>query len=84
MEQAARLHHRAVRVHPFPNGNGRWARMLANVWLKRHDHMVTVWPEETIGSKSIIRVEYLAAVRTADEGDEGPLIELHRRYTLES
>ena len=55
--------------------------MLANVWLKRHDHMVTVWPEETIGSKSVIREEYLAAIRAADEGEEGPLIELHRRFT---
>jgi Fic-DOC domain mobile mystery protein B len=79
--QAARLHHRAVRVYPFLNGNGRWARMLANVWLKRHRHPVTAWPEETIGKKSVIRHEYLAAVRAADEGDEGPLIALHRRFS---
>jgi Fic-DOC domain mobile mystery protein B len=77
--QAARLHQRAVRIHPFANGNGRWARMLANIWLKRHGHAVTVWPEETIGS-SVIRDEYLAAIRAADEGDEDPLIELHRRF----
>src|SRR5205085_2559464 len=29
LEQAVRLHHRAVHIHPFPNGNGRWARLLA-------------------------------------------------------
>jgi Fic-DOC domain mobile mystery protein B len=81
LEQSARLHHRAVRVHPFRNGNGRWARMLANVWLKRHGHPVTAWPEETIGTKSVARDEYLAAIRAADAGDEGPLIELHRRFT---
>jgi Fic-DOC domain mobile mystery protein B len=81
LEQAARLHHRAVRVHPFPNGNGRWARMLANVWLKRNGHPVTVWPEETIGTRSVIRDEYLAAIRAADVGDEGPVIQLHRRFT---
>ena len=34
-EQAARLHHGAVAIHPFENGNGRWSRMLANIWLKR-------------------------------------------------
>jgi Fic-DOC domain mobile mystery protein B len=79
--QAARLHHRAVQIHPFPNGNGRWARMLANIWLKRQGHAITVWPEETIGARSIVRDEYLAAIRAADEDDEGLLIELHRRFS---
>ncbi len=34
IEQATRLHHRAVAIHPFLNGNGRWARLLANIFLK--------------------------------------------------
>jgi Fic-DOC domain mobile mystery protein B len=33
IERAARLHHRAVQIHPFHNGNGRWSRMLANIML---------------------------------------------------
>jgi Fic-DOC domain mobile mystery protein B len=81
VEQTVRLHHRAVGIHPFLNGNGRWARMLANIWLKRHGHAITEWPEETIGSKSVIRNEYLAAMQAADEGNEGPLSELHQRFT---
>jgi Fic-DOC domain mobile mystery protein B len=81
LDQATRLLHRAVWVHPFPNGNGRWARMLANIWLKRHGHPITEWPEETIGSSRVVREEYLAAIRAADHGDEGPLRELHRRFT---
>jgi len=81
VEQTVRLHHRAVWIHPFLNGNGRWARMLANIWLKRHGHAITEWPEETIGSKSVIRDEYLAAIRAADEGDERPLQDLHQRLT---
>ncbi len=81
LEQATRLHHRAVSIHPFRNGNGRWARMLANIWLKRHADGITEWPEERIGSKSVIRDEYLAAIRAADEGDERPLLDLHRRLT---
>ncbi len=81
LEQAVRLHHRAVSIHPFLNGNGRWARMLANIWLKRHGQSITEWAEETIGSKSVIRDEYLAAIRSADEGNESPLIELHQRFT---
>jgi Fic-DOC domain mobile mystery protein B len=78
---AVRLHHRAVQIHPFLNGNGRWARMLANIWLKRHGHAITEWPEETIGTKSVVREEYIAAIRAADNGDEELLSELHRRFT---
>src|SRR5215470_10558375 len=28
LEQAVMLHHRAVAIHPFLNGNGRWSRLL--------------------------------------------------------
>src|SRR5437588_6415084 len=38
-------------------------------------------PEETLGVESVARSEYLTAIRAADEGDYGPLIELHRRHT---
>jgi len=82
--QAVRLHHRAVQIHPFLNGNGRWARLLANIWLRSRGQPITVWPEETIGGKSVVRAEYLAAIRAADDGDEGPLIDLHRRFTAGS
>ncbi len=43
---AAEFHHRAVWVHPFEDGNGRWARLLANIWLMQHDQPVTIWPWE--------------------------------------
>ena len=36
VEIASRLHHRAVHIHPFLNGNGRWSRMLANIYLKQN------------------------------------------------
>jgi Fic-DOC domain mobile mystery protein B len=81
LDQAVRLHHQAVWIHPFLNGNGRWARMLANIWLKRHGHPVTEWPEATIGAQSVIRDKYLVAIRAADEGDEASLRELHQRFT---
>jgi Fic-DOC domain mobile mystery protein B len=81
-EHAARLHHRAVQIHPFLNGNGRWSRLLANIYLKQARSAVTVWPEETVGAASVIRQEYLAAIRAADAGDYTPLIRLHNRYTV--
>jgi Fic-DOC domain mobile mystery protein B len=80
VEQAAHLHHRAVHIHPFLNGNGRWSRLLANIWLKLNKQPLTEWPEEVIGETSVIRDEYLTAIRAADSGEYVPLIELHRRY----
>ena len=34
-EAAARFHHRLVKIHPFPNGNGRHARIMADAMLDR-------------------------------------------------
>jgi Fic-DOC domain mobile mystery protein B len=79
-EQAARLHYRAVWIHPFHNGNGRWARLLANVWLRRQGAPLILWPEETIGQESVIRDCYIKALRDADNGDLGPLLALHAKY----
>lgn len=80
-EQAARLHHRAVQIHPFVNGNGRWSRMLANIWLRLHGQPVTKWPEDTIGEESIIRQQYIEAIKAADAGKYETLIRLHQQYT---
>jgi len=77
----AELNRAEAEIHPFRNGNGRWARMLANIWLNRHGHGITEWPEQTIGSESVIRDEYLVAIRAADEGDERPLRDLQERLT---
>ncbi len=80
IEQGARIHHRAVWIHPFPNGNGRWSRMLSNVWLRRHRQPVARWPESTIGDASVIRDQYLRAIRAADAHDFAPLVALHQKY----
>jgi Fic-DOC domain mobile mystery protein B len=80
IEQAARLHHIAVKIHPFPNGNGRWARMLSNIWLKRNEQPIIEWPETVIGTASTIRGTYLDAVRAADRGDYAAWIHLHEQW----
>ena len=74
LEESARLHHQAVYIHPFLNGNGRWARLLANIWLARNDSPITFWPDQAVGNKSIIRDEYLEAIRAADAGNFALLI----------
>jgi fido (protein-threonine AMPylation protein) len=32
---AIRYHHRLVFIHPFPNGNGRHARLIADVLIEQ-------------------------------------------------
>ena len=53
LEQATRLHYRAVWIHPFWNGNGRWARLLANIWLRRHKAPLILWPKASIGQGAL-------------------------------
>ena len=79
---AAEFHHRAVWVHPFEDGNGRWARLLANIWLMQHDQSVTIWPATDLrDTESPIRGEYIAAMKQADLRNYGPLIDLHKKFS---
>lgn len=81
LEVAMRLHHRAVQIHPFNNGNGRWSRLLSNIWLKQNGHPLTEWPP-ALAKESPIRNEYLVAIKKADNMDFDPLWTLCRKYTL--
>jgi Fic-DOC domain mobile mystery protein B len=72
---AVRFHHRLVSIHPFPNGNGRHAREMANLLLKN----ILKHPEFTWGSKHLaeaetIRTHYIESLRSADNGDYEPLL----------
>jgi fido (protein-threonine AMPylation protein) len=83
IEQAAMLHHRAVLIHPFENGNGRWARLMANIWLKQNGQGIIAWPDEDlVGKESSIREEYIAALKAADAGNLDPLVEMHKKYQV--
>jgi Fic-DOC domain mobile mystery protein B len=79
IEQASWLHHRSVQIHPFPNGNGRWSRMLANIWLLERQVGIVEWPN-AMGETSPVRGEYVEAIRAADKGDYAPLVQLHRQF----
>jgi len=81
LEQAVEIHHRMVCIHPFENGNGRWARLLANIWLRQHGKPAIEWPESAVDEQaSSIRSEYIAAIVEADNHHLEPLMKLHRRY----
>lgn len=42
-EIAIRFHHRLVFVHPFPNGNGRFSRAMADVLVSRKNLEPLLW-----------------------------------------
>ena len=65
---AARFHHKLVAIHPFPNGNGRHARLVADLLLMHRGGQPLKWPPPTD------REKYIAALRAADGGDYGPLV----------
>jgi Fic-DOC domain mobile mystery protein B len=76
-ERAARVHHRMTWIHPFPNGNGRCARVFTDLYLAKNGSDEFKWgaslPQDTQ------RPRYLAAIRAADVHDYGPLLDFLRR-----
>ena len=77
-ELALRLHHRMVFIHPFPNGNGRHARIMADAVLMQLLAKKSIdWKGDSLNSDSKIRDDYITALRRADQGDYGPLLALY-------
>jgi len=76
IEIASRLHHRAVQIHPFLNGNGRWSRMLANIYLKQNNLEATKWNENQLSKENPHRDDYIIALKKADNGDYTSLIKM--------
>ena len=77
-EIAARIHYHAVRIHPFPNGNGRWSRMLANIFLMQNSLTPVKWQENELAKNNELRRYYIDCIKNADSGDFESFIELHR------
>jgi Fic-DOC domain mobile mystery protein B len=74
VEIAARYHHRLVSVHVFPNGNGRHARLMADLLLTDLTGQRFEWGRESLMKTGESRAHYIAALRAADAGDCQPLL----------
>ena len=74
-ETAARFHHALVWIHPFPHGNGRHSRMMADALLKQLGQKSFSWGDGgNMFSASEMRARYLAALRAADKNDFAELL----------
>lgn len=77
-ELAVRFHHRLVAIHPFANGNGRHARLMADLIVQQlHGHPFT-WGGGSLMETSALRKAYITALRDADQGILEPLIKFAR------
>lgn len=76
---AVRFHHRLVHIHPWPNGNGRHARLATDILLERWHRPRFSWGSGAdLASESAARKAYLAALRFADGGSFARLLEFVR------
>jgi prophage maintenance system killer protein len=77
-EIAVRFHHRLVSIHPFANGNGRHARLMADLLLEENGVSRFSWGQNSSATGDIVRQQYIAALRAADGKDYQPLFQFVR------
>jgi Fic-DOC domain mobile mystery protein B len=74
-EIAVRLHYRVVTIHPFRNGNGRHARMLADIAMIRQFRVDPVpWRGSPLRNDDENRKTYITALVEADNRNFAPLL----------
>ena len=77
-EIAVRFHHRLVFIHPFPNGNGRHARLAADLLLVKLGQECFTWGRLSLLSAGETRNKYVTALRVADAHNIQALLEFVR------
>ncbi|MGB0957157.1 MAG: mobile mystery protein B [Litorivicinus sp.] len=76
-ELAGRFHHKLVLIHPFPNGNGRHARIMADAVLTKllNEPAIDWAGGYKLEAMNERRDQYIAALRAADGHDMRALLE---------
>jgi Fic-DOC domain mobile mystery protein B len=64
-EIAVRFHHRLVQIHPFPNGNGRHARLMADMLVMSMGGERFSWGRGNLRDVGAMRKTYIAALQAA-------------------
>jgi Fic-DOC domain mobile mystery protein B len=78
-EIAARFHHRIVWVHPFPNGNGRHARLMADILLENVlGRPAFTWGSANLNELGTERRRYIESLVAADRNEYRLLLEFVR------
>lgn len=70
MEIGVRFHHRLVWIHPFPNGNGRHARLITDLIITRYfGAKPFTWGSNLALETAELRKTYIDALKAADNRD---------------
>jgi len=77
-EIAVRFHHRLVFIHPFPNGNGRHARLAADLLAVALGCERFTWGSVNLAEPAQTRAEYVTALQAADNHDMTKLLQFSR------
>lgn len=77
-EMAARFHHRLTWIHPFPNGNGRFSRTMADLLLVQNGAQRFSWGEGNLIAAGEVRRRYIETLHAADAKDYRPLLHFVR------
>jgi Fic-DOC domain mobile mystery protein B len=77
-EIAVRFHHRLVQIHAFPNGNGRHARLMADLLVMRLGGERFSWGRASLQDAGAVRKRHITALQAADNHDTGPLMAFAR------
>ncbi len=77
-ELAVRLHHALVFIHPFPNDNGRWSRLMADLTVVRLGNQRFTWGRSALLTPGITRRTYIETLRAADNHQFAPLLAFAR------
>lgn len=77
-EIAVRFSHRLVYVHPFPNGNGRFSRLIGDLLARKLGQPPFTWGRANLITAGETRARYVQALRAADNHDIGPLLDFAR------
>lgn len=78
-EIAIRFKHKIVKIHCFPNGNGRHSRLMADILIEKLlSRKIFTWMNSNLVLPGDARKEYMAAIREADNGDYARLMKFAR------
>jgi Fic-DOC domain mobile mystery protein B len=77
-EIAVRFHHRLVQIHPFPNGNGRHSRLMADLLVMSLGGERFTWGSAKLQQAGELRRRYIEALQAADNHDYAPLLRFAR------
>jgi Fic-DOC domain mobile mystery protein B len=73
-EVAVRFSRRLVAIHPFPNGSGRFSRLVGDLLARQLGEPPFTWGRSSLVNAGDTRARYVETLRAADNHDIGPLL----------